>query len=39
MGGWGRRHKQLLDGLKEKRECWKLKGEEALLHCTENSLW
>jgi hypothetical protein len=34
MGGRGRRHKQLLDDLKERRGYWKLK-EEAL-SCT---LW
>jgi hypothetical protein len=33
-GRWGRRHKQLLDDLKEKRRYWKLK-EEALDH----TLW
>jgi hypothetical protein len=32
LGRWGRRHKQLLDDLKEKRGYWKLK-EEAL-DCT-----
>jgi hypothetical protein len=34
MGRWGRRRKQLLDDLKEKREYWKLK-EEAL----DRTLW
>jgi hypothetical protein len=33
-GGKGRRRKQLLDDLKEKRGCWKLK-EEAL----DRTLW
>jgi hypothetical protein len=27
MGRWGRRHKQLLDDVKEKRVSWKLKKE------------
>jgi hypothetical protein len=34
----GKRHKQLLDDLKETSGCWKLK-EEALNHTVENSLW
>jgi hypothetical protein len=34
MGRQGRRHKQLLDDLKEKRKYWKLK-EEAL----DRTLW
>jgi hypothetical protein len=38
MGQQGRRHKQLLDNLKEKRGYWKLK-EEALDRALENSLW
>ena len=32
MGRGGRRRKHLLDGLKERRRCWKLK--EAALDCT-----
>jgi hypothetical protein len=37
-GRRGRRRKQLLDDLKEKRGYWKLK-EEALDHTVENSFW
>jgi hypothetical protein len=37
-GRRGRRRKQILDDLEEKRGFWKLK-EEALEHTLENSLW
>jgi hypothetical protein len=38
IGRRGRRRKQLLEGLTERREYWKLK-EEALAHFVENWFW
>jgi hypothetical protein len=38
-GRQGRRRKQLLDDLKEKRKYWKLKKGSTRSHPVENSLW
>jgi hypothetical protein len=38
-GRQGRRHKQLLDDLKEKRRLWKLERRSTRSHCVEKSLW
>jgi len=38
-GGRGRRHKQLLDDLKEKRGYWQFKKGSARSQSMENSLW
>jgi hypothetical protein len=36
MGSWGRRHEQLLDEFKEKREYWESKDKALDLHTLEN---
>ena len=38
MGRWGRKHKQLMNDIKEDRGYWKLRGNTRL-RCLENLLW